>query len=149
MILAAVERVVLTLWVGALWAIGYIAAPVLFGVPEAQALAGRLAGEMFTAVSYLSLAAAAMLLLIRFLRRRWRPLWQPAAIGAMLALIVAGEFGVRPLMSAAAPAEFGRLHGIAQGIYLLVSLLGLILVAAPQRKGALTPDPSPGTGIGS
>ena len=54
-----------TLWVGALWAIGYLAAPILFyHLPDRQ-LAGSLAGEMFTFVAYIGMACGAYLLLNR------------------------------------------------------------------------------------
>lgn len=133
--LAAVERVVLTLWIGALWTAGYLAAPVLFAALDDRPLAGRLAGDMFTVVSYLSVAAAVAVLLIQVLRRNGRrSLWRTWAVVAMLALIAVGEFVIRPLMANAAQADFGRLHGIAQGLYLLVSLLGLALVAAPPDR---------------
>lgn len=125
------ERLLATLWVGALWCVGYIAAPVLFAELSDRALAGQLAGAMFTVVAYLSLFCGVALALmqiaggVRPRHRNWR-LW---LIGAMLLLIGVGEFGVRPLMADAAGADFGRLHGIAQSIYLVVSLLGLGLVA--------------------
>ncbi|HEX5512796.1 MAG TPA: DUF4149 domain-containing protein [Gammaproteobacteria bacterium] len=133
-VIAALERVVLTLWVGALWTVGYLAAPVLFATLDDRALAGRLAGNMFTSVAYLSLAAGGVLLLIEW-RRQDRRRWRAWLIVAMLALIAIGELWVRPLMAVAAPGDFARLHGIAQVVYLLVSLLGLGLVAhAPGRK---------------
>ncbi|NOX26610.1 MAG: DUF4149 domain-containing protein, partial [Gammaproteobacteria bacterium] len=41
------ERILLTLWVGGTWTVGYIVAPVLFKFLEAdRQLAGALAGEM-------------------------------------------------------------------------------------------------------
>ena len=41
----------LTAWVGALWAIGYIAAPLLFAHLADRATAGSLAGSMFSVVN--------------------------------------------------------------------------------------------------
>ena len=54
-----IYSIAITLWVGALWAIGYLAAPTLFRLLEDRPLAGRLAGEMFTYVAWLGMAAAA------------------------------------------------------------------------------------------
>ena len=51
--LLAGDRILLTLWVGSLWAIGYIAAPTLFATLEDRALAGTLAGAMFVRARYL------------------------------------------------------------------------------------------------
>ena len=45
------ERVLLTLWVGGLWAIGYMVAPALFATLEDRALAGNLAGLMFEIIA--------------------------------------------------------------------------------------------------
>lgn len=132
--LAAIERVILTAWIGALWAVGYLAAPVLFASLESRALAGQLAGAMFTKVACLSVVAAIALLLIQW-RRGWRlARWRSLVTAAMLVLIVIGELWVRPMMATAAPPDFGRLHGLAQGIYLLVSVLGLALAAAPSGR---------------
>lgn len=55
----------ITLWVGALWAIGYLAAPTLFyHLPDRQ-LAGALAGGMFSIVAYIGMACGTYLLLNR------------------------------------------------------------------------------------
>ena len=40
--------IVITLWVGALWAIGYMAAPTLFHVLDDRALAGKLAANVLS-----------------------------------------------------------------------------------------------------
>jgi dipeptide/tripeptide permease len=129
------ERILLTLWVGGLWTVGYIAAPVLFASLDEPVLAGFLAGQMFTAVAYLSLVCGGGLLLFQLLRpsagRRFH--WRLWLIVAMLLLIAIGEFLVRPAMAAAAASEFARLHGIAQVVYLAVSLLGLALVGFGTR----------------
>jgi hypothetical protein len=47
-----VYSVTISLWVGALWAIGYLAAPVLFAMLDDRAMAGRVAGVMFTYVGW-------------------------------------------------------------------------------------------------
>lgn len=126
----AAERVLLSLWVGALWAVGYVAAPVLFMTLDDRALAGSLAGAMFTVVAYLSLLCGGLLLLLQ----GWRPgRWRRWPLLAMLGLVAIGEFGLRPEMVAGS-AGFASLHGIARAIYLLVSLLGLALVAAGPRE---------------
>lgn len=130
--LSATERVILTAWIGSLWSIGYLVAPVLFGSLDDRALAGQLAGSMFTKVAYLSVLAAIALLFIHW-RCGWRAArWRSVMVAAMLFLVAIGELWVRPQMAVAVPSEFGRLHGFSQGIYLLVSLLGLVLVAAPR-----------------
>ena len=59
------EKIALTLWVGGLWAIGYIAAPVLFTQLADKQLAGNLAGSMFVVIAYVGMACGAYLLLYR------------------------------------------------------------------------------------
>lgn len=138
---------VATLWVGSLWTVGYLVAPTLFATLADRALAGTIAGSVFRAEAWLSLACAVSLLLL--LRRspenfpdagrtgRWSPLW---LVIAMALCTVIGYFGLQPFMAtireAAAGREitgdarlyFGLLHGAASVIYLLQSLLGVALV---------------------
>ena len=57
------ETIVQTLWVGALWTVGYLVAPALFEYLETPAEAGRIAGELFTIVTWLSMVCGALLLL--------------------------------------------------------------------------------------
>jgi len=136
------ERVLLTLWVGALWSIGYIAAPTLFAVLDDRKLAGALAGHMFHIVSYIGLVCGVMLLVsqIRQAGMQWR-VW---VIVIMLALVAGGEFILQPMMEnlklqglledSATKKQFGILHGIASSLYLLESLLGLSLVIFGLQK---------------
>lgn len=129
------ERLIQTIWVGALLTVGYIVAPALFAHLDSRE-AGRLAGEFFTIVAWLSLACGLLLLLARagagpdaHRRFRWR------LIGLMLALIALGEWVVRPVMEGMRLADgspgpgFGLWHGVASVLYLLASLGGLWLVA--------------------
>jgi len=130
------ERILLTLWVGALWAIGYIAAPTLFAVLADKQLAGKLAGEMFHIVSYIGLVSGVFLL--ASVLKRMGLQWRAWVLIAMLVLVVTGEFVLQPMMESLklqglvegsdAKKQFGMLHGIASSLYLLESLLGLALV---------------------
>lgn len=129
----------LTLWVGALWSIGYIAVPTLFGTLDDRQLAGMLAGKMFTAVSYLGLFCGVMLM--ASVLKRIRPLknsLQFWLLIIMLILVLVGEFVLQPSMASLksmgivegseGARQFAQLHGIASVLYLLNSLLGLMLV---------------------
>ena len=139
--LQAIERVLLTLWVGGLWMTGLVVAPVLFRNYE-RMLAGDIAGRLFGAVSLLGMACGALLLAFAVARTRqrvWRD-WRAGVLVVMLAVIVIGEFGLAARMrelkelmvlqpaAAANMAEFGRLHGIASLLFLANSALGLVLV---------------------
>ena len=136
--------VFVTLWVGALWAIGYVAAPSLFyALPEDRQMAGMLAGKMFTLVAYIGIASAFYLLVHRLVRFGTPALKQGFfwTVVSMLLLALAGHFGVQPILAElknqAMPADvmqsvfadrFKTWHGVASIAYLIESLLGLVLV---------------------
>lgn len=139
------ERLVLTVWVGSIWAIGYIAAPVLFATLDSPELAGAVAGEMFSATAWLGLGCGVLLIAIHLIRERHAVVrsWRFLMVAGMLVLTLTGEFVLRAWMDAARGTEaFGPLHGLAQGVFLIVALLGLVLVAAgpqPARAGCRSP----------
>jgi len=133
----------LVLWIGGMWAVGYIAAPVLFTSLGDKQLAGLLAGKLFEVMAWIGMAAAAYLLIYRIARDGGGALktlffW---VVALMLALILAGHFGIQPIMqglkNAAMPQavmqsvfadRFARWHGISSILYLIQSALGLLLV---------------------
>jgi Domain of unknown function (DUF4149) len=135
--------IAITVWVGALWAIGYLAAPVLFYTLQDKQMAGMLAGKMFGYVAYLGIFCAFYLLIHRLLRFGMSALKQGFfwAVVLMLLLILAGHFGIQPILAQlkaqAMPADvmqsvfadrFKAWHGVASIAYLAESLLGLVLV---------------------
>ena len=134
------ERVLLTLWVGGLWTIGYMVAPALFATLEDRALAGTLAGLMFEIIAWTGMACALVLLVINQLRYPQRRLnWRMLVLLAMLLLVILGQFVFAPMMAelrAAGQSDadaFARLHGIASLAYLANSVLGLVLVMAQDQ----------------
>ena len=93
--------IALTLWVGGLWTTGYMVAPSLFAsLPDNHALAGSLAGKLFTWMSYIGIACAGYLLLFRLVREGAGALKQAAfwITLLMLVLVVAGQFYVQPIL---------------------------------------------------
>lgn len=136
--------IIITLWVGALWAIGYLAAPALFyTLKDNTQLAGVLAGKMFVLVAYVGIASGFYLLVHRLVRFGTLGLKQGFfwAVLIMLLLVLAGHFGIQPILAGlkaqAMPADvmhsifadrFKAWHGVASIAYLVESLLGLVLV---------------------
>jgi hypothetical protein len=135
--------IVVTAWVGALWAVGYLVAPTLFQVLDDRQLAGMLAGRMFTLVAYVGMGAAFYLLIHRLVRFGTGALKQGFfwIVLVMLLLVVAGHFGIQSLLASlkaqALPADvmqsifadrFRTWHGVASIAYLIESLLGIALV---------------------
>ncbi|BAZ94087.1 MULTISPECIES: DUF4149 domain-containing protein [Thiohalobacter] len=143
--IAIAERIILTLWVGGLWMIGYLAVPLLFHQLDDTRLAGQLAGEMFRALNWFGLAAGALLLISNRMQARPGLDWRALTLVLMLALILVNAFAISPLMQelkagglvagSEAAARFGRLHGLSSFLYLIQSLLGLGLVVFGIRRG--------------
>jgi hypothetical protein len=136
--------ILITAWVGGLWAIGYLAAPALFyTLGENRQLAGSLAGTMFTWIAYLGLFSGIYLMAHRVARYGLNAFKQAFfwAAFVMLLLTLFGHFGVQPMIAQlkaqAMPADvmhsvfrdrFSAWHGVASIAYLIESLLGLVLV---------------------
>ena len=135
--------IAITLWVGGMWAIGYMAAPVLFSSLGDRQLAGLIAGKLFALIGWVGLGCAAYLLF--FLLARWGGRFFKSSVFwlvLMMALMVAAsQFGIQPLMaqlkSDALPREvmesvlrdrFATWHGVSSILYLVQSMLGLGLV---------------------
>lgn len=134
----------LVLWVGGLWAIGYIAAPSLFAaLPNDRALAGALAGKLFTITAYVGIGCALYLIIHRLASvgtGAFQQLFFWVAL-LMLALTLVGVFGVQPIiaglkveggtkdvMQSVVASRFAHWHGVASILYLIQSLLGAVLV---------------------
>jgi hypothetical protein len=144
----ALYGVVLTLWVGGLWTVGYLVAPTLFATLDDRQLAGMLAGKLFALIGWVGLGCALYLLLFMLLRtgatvlKRWA-FW---LVLLMLLLTAVSLFGIQPLMVQlkveALPREvmesvlrdrFAAWHGVSSILYLLQSLLGLLMVISAGR----------------
>ena len=135
------ERILLTLWVGGMWSVGFVAVPTLFSVLDDRHLAGTLAGHILTAMSYMGFACGGLLLIMALARTGGGWLRSPRVwtLIVMLAIIVVGEYVLAPMIielratglvkGTPAAAEFARIHGIASTLFLINSLLGLGLVA--------------------
>ncbi len=133
------ERILLTLWIGGMWIVGYVVVPTLFDMLDSRILAGAIAGRLFTILSFIGILAAIVLIAGQFLRAPvpWRRNWRLGVLAGMLVILLIGQFGLQPQMAAlkaagladpANAAAFGRLHGIASALFLVNSLLGLVLV---------------------
>jgi len=146
-VLPAIERVLLTLWVGGLWVSGLAFAPTLFANFDRQ-LAGDVAGRLFSSMSQVGLVCGFVLLVLalhRSSKRFWRD-WQVVVLATMLVILLVGEYGVATRMrelkalailqdNAAASlwSEFGRLHVVSSTLYLIECVLGLVLVVSGLR----------------
>lgn len=137
------------LWIGALWAIGTIAAPTLFAQLSDRALAGALAGRMFAIVAWLGIGCAAYMLIYLFAREGLRTLKSAVfwLVLLMLLFLLAGHFGVgsilaqlraeslpREMMEGVLRNRFNTWHGIASVLYLIECVLGVALATQLYAK---------------
>ena len=137
------RTLLVTLWAGSLWTVGYVAAPLLFITLQDRILAGTIAGTLFRAEAWLSLVCGVLLLTI-FRADPYLPSKNTCTrlvIGMLLCVLV-GYFGLQPFMAeiraaaaqaggvmdGALRARFGLLHGVASFVYLVQSLLAVALV---------------------
>ncbi len=141
----ALQRIALTLWVGAMWGIGFIVVPVLFAGLQDRALAGEIAGSLFHLASYLAIACACAILLTEALRKTRRTgTWKfPGLIIVMLLVTLLAEFFVVPYMSSIQQqavnglvpgtplhAQFTIWHRVATALFIFNSVLGMFAVLA-------------------
>lgn len=144
--------IAITLWVGGLWAVGYLVAPALFvHLPADRALAGALAGRMFGLIEWVGMVSAAYLLLFLLVRRglaamRTSIFWVAVL---MLLLTLASHFGIQPVIAqlkaqaalsgtrdvleSVVRDRFRTWHGVSGVLYLVQSLLGVALVLLQDR----------------
>lgn len=145
----ALQSIMATLWVGGMWAIGYVVAPVLFSRLGDRALAGLVAGKLFSLIAWIGIASAAYLLVFRTVRYGSAVFKQGVfwIVLLMLALVCAGEFGIQPIMAAlkaeALPKQvmesvlrdrFAAWHGVSSVLYIIQSLLGATLIVLLGRS---------------
>lgn len=131
------ENVLLSLWVGGMWAIGYIAVPVLFATIEDKSVAGAVAGRLFTISGWVGFCAAALLAILWLMRLGKGAFTTPRFPVLLLALVLllVNLLIVQPEIIAAHQSastgseDFALLHRAAGVLYMLVSVIGLGLVA--------------------
>ena len=141
--IAGARLLVAVLWAGALWALGYIAAPAVFAsVPSL--VAGDVVAQLLTRLGWVSIACAAlMLVLVRVSpdldagRKRFLNL----LVLAMLACALVMWAGLQPAMAQmrelagpngvrASPywTQFAIMHGVSQLFHVIESVLAAVLV---------------------
>ena len=139
----AIERVILTAWVGGIWITGFLVAPALFGMLDDRSMAGSLAGSIFTRMSYLGLISGCLLLCLIFYSQKKIAMteWRNWIIEVMLLLIVIGEFVLQPKMAELrniglagnVAKQFAILHGVSSMLFLINAIAGLVLVISRVR----------------
>ena len=147
--LALFQRIFLLIcgvWVGSLFAVGYLVVPTIFNALQDRQVAGMIAAAIFQVEAYLSvLVCLGLLVLANLLVRRnlehYRSIRRITFVLLLCSLLTC--FGLIPYMDAlrqealllgipvmasSSASLFGRLHGISSGLFLIQSLLGLWVV---------------------
>ena len=137
------RSLLLTFWVGSLWTVGYVVAPLLFATLTDRAQAGTLAGLFFKTEAWISLICGASLLAIIWTQKEHPTRTvQIKLVICMILCTVIGYFGLQPymvelraiaaqsggIMDDAIRSRFGMLHGAASAIYLIQSLIAVALI---------------------
>ena len=137
---SALHALTLTVWAGALWTVGYVVAPVLFATLD-KISAGNVAARLFSLVTWIGVVCALILIVLRGWVLPGARDWALWAVVLMLALAVAGHWGIVPLladlrakaaplpvMESAERGAFALWHGVSAVLYLIQSLLAAALV---------------------
>ena len=141
--LPAARVLVAALWAGALWVLGYIAAPAVFSIVSGP-LAGDIVGSFLRRLAWISIACAlVMLVLVRVStdlaagRRRFLNLLVLAMLACALVMFVGLQPAMAALREAAGPAgvraspmwtQFAVMHGVSQLFHLVEGVLAAVLV---------------------
>lgn len=144
--LEGLEQLLLSLWVGIMVGIGYIAAPVLFKVLDDRKLAGSLAGEMFHVVTIIGLVFGGVLLLLRYKEEsiEFIKQWRGWLLLLMLCMVAVSMFVLQPMIAEVKALgisegsdnakKFGMLHGISSLTYMVTVISGILLLFFGLRK---------------
>ena len=131
-------RVFLALWIGAVAAIAFVSAPLVFGaVPEIIAskdLAAQITGPGFFRVDLFGIVAA--LVCYAAIRVRGGSPWRSILVCVMGVSAAVDAFVLVPKIEARAE-PLGTWHAIAVGLWMTILIGGIVLLAfgvAPQAR---------------
>ncbi len=146
----ASEKLLLTLWVGGLWSIGFLAVPMAFAHLGDVTLAGNYAGQLFNAINLLGLGCGGVLLITKTIQYKMKvkQLWRFWVLLLMLIMTLAFSLYLQPEIAElkqldwqteqALAEQFSFLHNVSKNLYLLLSLFGLALVLSTDKQTQLS-----------
>jgi hypothetical protein len=130
--LPAARLLVAAFWAGALWVLGYIAAPAVFGLVSGP-LAGDIVGSLLRRLAWISFACADL----APGRRRYLGLLVLAMLACALVMYVGLQPAMASMREAAGPGgvrasplwtKFAIMHGVSQLFHLIESVLAALLL---------------------
>jgi hypothetical protein len=141
--LSSARMLVAALWAGAIWVLGYIAAPAVFSIASGP-LAGDIVGAFLRRLAWISMACAVlMLVLVRVSpdlergRRRYLNLLVLAMLACALVMFVGLQPAMAQMREAAGPlgirasplwTRFAIMHGVSQLFHLIEGVLAAMLL---------------------
>lgn len=140
------ERLLLTLWLGALWTVGYLVVPMAFVSLGDVTLAATFAGKLFRVVMYLGVVTASLLFVFKWIGqgnlvfRLWRAWLLLLMLALTLAFIWVTQVEIVALKqlswqeNSALSEIFALWHHVSRGIYAVLSLLGLVLLITTDKQ---------------
>jgi len=142
----ASEKLLLTLWIGGLWAIGYLAVPMAFASLGDVSLAGEYAGKLFFAINLLGLGCGLVLIVAKLIqyKKNVMQMWRFWILVLMVIMTLVFSFYLQPEIAELKQLDwqenqklmdqFSLLHVISKNLYLMLSLLGLTLVLSTDKQ---------------
>jgi len=142
----ASEKLLLTLWIGGLWAIGYLAVPMAFASLGDVSLAGEYAGKLFSAINLLGLGCGLVLIVAKLIQYKTNviQMWRFWILVLMVIITLVFSFYLQPQIAELKQLDwqenqqlldqFSILHDISKNLYLIISLLGLTLVLSTDKQ---------------
>lgn len=138
---ARVPVLAAALWWGSLSAIGFIAVPLLFANAPSKAIAGNLAGHLFTGQSWLGIGCGVLVLAsARDAEGTARMDWAHGAVGYALVGLLAAvlqEFAVAPHILAREELAFW--HSAGTALYAAQWLCALVVLWKQVSAARLSP----------
>ena len=143
----AFHAIAVSLWAGALWAVGLLVVPTLFDALPDRLVATPLSARLFLYVSVLGLICAGYLLLFRVVRFGGHALrhgffW---VVVLLMLLTIAGQFGAQAILQATSGQALvhdvisgvlhdrtSAWHGVTSVLYLLQAALAVAMVLLQQ-----------------
>lgn len=140
------ERLLLTLWVGSLWALGYVAVPAAFATLDTP-VAAEFAALLFFVVNVIGQISGSLLIISKLFTERLQAArnWRFWILCLMLIITLVFSFYIYPQMAeikavdgwrsnAALSDDFGILHTFSENLFLLLSVFGLMLVLTTDKR---------------
>jgi hypothetical protein len=141
----SLRQIALTFWIGGLWVVGALVAPLLFRHMDTAA-AGAMAGHIFTAMAWVGIVCGLYLLLHTLLSGGLSGLKASSfwLVAVMLLLTAINYFAIHPwitqlkqqaghMVEGLFGGGFATAHAISSLLYLLECVLGLVLVTRSSR----------------